>query len=67
VWYDRPRSEVLAQQRHGEVVDRDLFGELECVGDDVLGVDGSPFAALTLVGGALRVNGPRAKRHRCRR
>ena len=46
-------AEVLAQQRHAQVVDRYLLREFECAADDVVGVDGPAFASLTLIGGCL--------------
>jgi hypothetical protein len=42
---------VLAQQRHAQVVDTNLLGQLEGALDDVVGVDGAAFATLSLFGG----------------
>jgi hypothetical protein len=46
-----PDAEMLAEQRHAQVIDRDLFSEVERTADDVVGIDGSAFAPLTLLRG----------------
>jgi hypothetical protein len=44
---------MLAEQRHGQVVDAHLLGELERTLDDVVGIDGPALASLTLLSGCL--------------
>ena len=46
-------AQVFAEQRHAQVVYRHLLREFECATDDVIRIDGSAFAALTLVGSCL--------------
>src|SRR3954447_2516544 len=48
---------MLAQQRHAQVVDGHLVGELERAVDDVLGIDRTAFAPLAFVGGCLSCHG----------
>src|ERR1700741_4860329 len=48
-----PDAEVLAEQRHAQVVYRYLFREFECAADDVIGIEGPAFASLTLISGSV--------------
>ena len=58
-------AEVLAEQRHAQVVDADLLGELECAVDDVVGIDGPALASLTLLGGCLLGHGGHLHHNHC--